>query len=78
MQPLIEIINSKFPYQLDNIKADITKHIGVLLSSSGEFIKILLSKGFAFINILSLLFITPIVAVYLLKDWDKITFKIKD
>ncbi len=78
IQPFIESINSKFPYQLDNIKADITKHIGVLLSSSGEFIKILLSKGFALINILSLLFITPIVAVYLLKDWDRITFKIKE
>ena len=32
----------------------------------------MLSSGVAFINIISLILITPIVAFYLLRDWDKV------
>jgi predicted PurR-regulated permease PerM len=36
----------------------------------------LLTSGLALVNILSLLFVTPIVSFYLLRDWDRIVGKI--
>jgi predicted PurR-regulated permease PerM len=36
----------------------------------------LLSGGMALVNLVSLLFVTPIVAFYLLEDWDKIVAKV--
>lgn len=45
------------------------------------FIKIvqkIISNGFAFINVISLLLISPIVAFYMLRDWHDFTRKIYD
>lgn len=41
-----------------------------------QFIKNLISSGVALANLLSLLLITPVVAFYLLRDWDLIVGKI--
>jgi predicted PurR-regulated permease PerM len=35
------------------------------------------SSGLAVVNILSLLFVTPIVTFYMLRDWDKLLIKVK-
>ncbi len=43
---------------------------------SGEFLRQLVGGLTAVANVISLLVITPIVAFYLLRDWDKITAKI--
>jgi len=43
---------------------------------SGEFLRQLVGGLTAVANVISLLIITPIVAFYLLRDWDKITAKI--
>lgn len=40
------------------------------------FIKTVLSGGMALVNIISLMVITPIVAFYLLEDWDHIVAKV--
>lgn len=42
-------------------------------SSAGEIIVKLLSGGMAVLNVLSLLLITPVVAFYMLVDWEKTT-----
>jgi predicted PurR-regulated permease PerM len=46
------------------------------LSWLGGLLVGLVSSGVALINLLSLLFITPLVAFYLLRDWPKITARI--
>ena len=40
-------------------------------SSGGEIIAKLLSGGMAFLNLLSLMLITPVVAFYMLADWEE-------
>ena len=44
----------------------------------GKIVKSVIDNGFAFINLLSLLLISPIVAFYMLRDWHKFTAKIED
>jgi predicted PurR-regulated permease PerM len=42
----------------------------------GDLLKGVLSSGLAFFNLLSLIFITPVVTFYLLRDWDHIIAKV--
>ena len=42
----------------------------------GDLVKGVLSSGLAFFNLLSLVFITPVVTFYLLRDWDRIIAKV--
>ncbi len=49
---------------------------GDIFSIGVGFAKKLLAGGLAVINLLSLLFITPIVAFYLLRDWDVMVARI--
>lgn len=56
---------------------DFVKNIIPSLSKlAPKFLNSLISSSLALVNIIGLLFITPIVAWYLLKDWDKISQKI--
>lgn len=48
-----------------DLAGNMTKILGGLLAG-------IWTRGFALVNILSLLFITPLVAFYLLNDWEKI------
>ena len=43
----------------------------------GDLGSSLLSGGIAFFNVLSLLVVTPVVAFYMLRDWDKIVLKLE-
>lgn len=53
---------------------DAQKYINDLTSQSatliGDFLKSLLWRGYALINFISLIVITPVVAFYMLLDWD--------
>ena len=49
-----------------------SSYAGKLLGWLGGFLQDVWSGGLAFFNVLSLLVITPLVAFYLLRDWDKI------
>ena len=64
------------PEQFDAVKSSINNISGTLLGMVGNFLSGLLQSGFAVVNLLSLIFITPVVAFYLLKDWDRIIAKI--
>lgn len=43
---------------------------------AADLLKGVLSSGLAFFNLLSLIFITPVVTFYLLRDWDHIITKV--
>ncbi|MDX1540973.1 MAG: AI-2E family transporter [Geminicoccaceae bacterium] len=38
----------------------------------------LLQSGIAFLNLIALIFVTPVVTFYLLRDWDRMVAKIRD
>jgi predicted PurR-regulated permease PerM len=50
---------------------------GEILKGIAAFLSKLVSGGFALINLLSLIFITPIVAFYLLRDFNKFTHRLR-
>ncbi len=52
------------------------EQLGSALSAVGDFLGGVLTRGLALVNLLSLLFITPIVAFYLLRDWDNLVSRI--
>lgn len=59
-----------------SIKEAVQKYAGTALKLATSFISNVWSGGLAVLNLLSLLLITPLVAFYLLRDWDRIVKKI--
>lgn len=47
-------------------------YAGTAVSWTADFLGGILSRGVAIVDILSVIFITPIVAFYLLRDWDRL------
>lgn len=61
---------------MDSIKEAVSNFSAVMLKVAGEFIAGLFQSGMAFVNLLSLILITPVVAFYLLDDWDHIVARV--
>ena len=71
-QFLLELLNEQLSSgQIENMQGA-TSYAGNVLGWIGGFLQDVWSGGLAFFNLLSLLVITPLVAFYLLRDWDKI------
>jgi len=60
------------PDIMQEIKTSVTSSSWIIARAVAAFFGNALTSGVAFINVLSLILITPIVAFYLLRDWDKI------
>jgi predicted PurR-regulated permease PerM len=58
------------PDQVAKLRDAASARVGDILSGVGKVITSLLTGGVAVANLLSLIFITPIVAFFLLRDWD--------
>ncbi len=63
---------------LADLRSSVSAQIGAIVSWIGAAIIRIVSSGVAFANLLSLLFITPVVAFYLLRDWDHFVTRIDD
>lgn len=76
LQPFIEQLRRQFPATdtatLGDVGGQLSTLAAWLVGAAGQF----LSGGLALFNLLSLIFITPIVAFYLLRDWDRIVARI--
>ena len=77
LEPFIRQVRSL----VDNaIKADSSNQLSLpiadILNWAGGFLTEIISNSLAFANLLSLIIITPIVAFYLLRDWDLIINKV--
>ncbi len=57
---------------LDRLREIAGTYAGQMVQLGGRFVGGLWSEGLAFFNMLSLVVITPVVAFYLLRDWDLI------
>lgn len=61
---------------LDDLGTMLSNRLGGALGFIGETLQGVVSGGAALANLLSLLFITPVVTFYLLRDWDLLVARI--
>ncbi|MBR6663805.1 MAG: AI-2E family transporter [Alphaproteobacteria bacterium] len=79
LEPVIVSLQERFPaLEADRIREAIRGNMGNTLKMVGNILRKLLSGGFALVNIVSLLLITPVVAFYMLRDWDSFVKKVDD
>ncbi|MCO4847141.1 MAG: AI-2E family transporter [Yoonia sp.] len=74
-------LTGQFPELMDEsstIRQQLISIGETVQSKGGELINGLLSSALGLINVLILLVVVPVVAFYLLLDWDKMTTKIDD
>ncbi len=72
LEPFFAEMQDTFPgLQPDKIKEYIQSNMSNGLKFLGNILRSLISGSFAFVNIMSLILITPVVAFYMLRDWDK-------
>jgi predicted PurR-regulated permease PerM len=75
VQPLIEPLREKLglpTLSLQDLQNDATQWAGQVLAVAGSVAGGLARRGAAFINLLALVFLTPVVTFYLLRDWEKL------
>jgi len=77
VEPFTLELQSRFPsFDAEKIRDYIRSNISNNLKLIGALLKSIITNGFAFFNLLSLLLITPIVAFYMLRDWDNFVAKV--
>ncbi|MFZ5780970.1 MAG: AI-2E family transporter [Pseudomonadota bacterium] len=75
VQPLIEPLRIRLglpPLSVQEMQSELTQWAGELLSMTGALAGKLAAGGLALFNVLSLLFLTPVVTFYLLRDWERV------
>ena len=71
IRPILQELAEKFPdLKGGNVEEMVKGNIGNGLKIIGKVLSGLLSNGFALINLISLILITPVVTFYMLRDWD--------
>jgi predicted PurR-regulated permease PerM len=77
LQPLVAEIKRKLSKgDIDRLRSSAGEYAGTAVTWGLGVLKGILSGGLAFFNLLSLLFITPIVTFYLVHDWDHIVTRV--
>ena len=75
IQPLLEPLRIRLglePLSLHDLQSEATQWAGKGLAVAGGVAGALAKRGVAVINLLGLLFITPVVTFYMLRDWEKL------
>lgn len=75
IQPLIEPLREKLglqPLSIQDLQAEAAQWAGKALAMVGGVAGQVAQRGVALINLLGLLFITPVVTFYMLRDWEKV------
>jgi predicted PurR-regulated permease PerM len=73
--PLIDPVREKLDLpklSLQELQAEVAQRAGQLLAILGAVASQVAQRGIALVNLLALLFITPVVTFYLLRDWEKV------
>ncbi len=71
IRPVLQNLSEKFPdLKGNNFEELIKNNVGNGFKVLGKILKDVISNGFALVNLISLLLITPIVGFYMLRDWD--------
>ena len=75
LQPMIEPLRSRLglePLSLRELQAEASQWAGQALAILGGVASRVAQRSAAVINVLALLFLTPVVTFYLLRDWPKV------
>lgn len=79
IEPLLQDANQSFPFLTSSeIIEYINNNVANSVKFAGSILGKIVSGSFAFVNIISLLIITPVVAFYMLRDWNLFSKKIDD
>lgn len=77
IEPALIGLQEQFPsLQVDNIKHILKNNMISNLQLGGRLLKGIINNSFALINMISLLLVTPVVAFYMLRDWDAFVSKV--
>jgi predicted PurR-regulated permease PerM len=77
LEPILNHLQTQFPeLETENIKALLKNNMTANMQLGGKLLKGVLTNGFALINLISLILITPVVAFYMLRDWDTFVAKV--
>ncbi len=72
-QPLVRELHARLsPKDIEKLQSSVGAYAGTAAGWILDFVKGVLTGGIAMLSILSLLFITPVVTFYLLRDWHKV------
>jgi predicted PurR-regulated permease PerM len=64
------------PEDFERVRAAITERVSLVFGWTAGLLQSAVTSSFAIVNILSLVFITPIVAFFMLRDWDAMVRKV--
>lgn len=70
---LIHVAEKLSPDDVEKLRGALSEHAGAAMNWLAQFLKQILSGSLALFDILTLIFITPLVAFYVLRDWDALT-----
>ncbi|MDO8606801.1 MAG: AI-2E family transporter [Phaeospirillum sp.] len=71
IKPLLQEFQDRLsPHDIEKLQTSVGAYAGTAAGWALDFLKSVLTGGIAILSILSLLFITPVVTFYLLRDWD--------
>lgn len=77
IEPYINDLQKNYPnFDAEKVKLYIRSNLASYLKFLGKLAQNIISGSFALANIISLLLITPVVAFYMLRDWDGFVLKI--
>ena len=72
-KPLVEELHRRLsPGDIEKLQSSIGAYAGTVVGWAVSLVRGVLTGGIAIMSILSLLFITPVVTFYLLRDWHKV------
>ncbi len=72
-EPALEKFQSGLtPEQASKLEGSLGEYAGIIIKTLGDLLGNLAGNALAFLSILSLVVISPIVSFYLLRDWDRI------
>lgn len=63
---------------LERLRNAVGGQVGKAVALFGSLVKQLFSSGMALVNVVTFVFVTPIVAFYLLRDWDRLVHWLDD
>ena len=77
LTPVFEAMRARIAdSEFDQLRASVGQYLGSAVGWIGSLIGGIWRGGMAILDIVSLMVITPVVAFYLLRDWDRLTAKV--
>jgi predicted PurR-regulated permease PerM len=74
VEPLVrDILQRLSPGDVERLRSSVSGYAGTAVTWTVQLLREVLTGGLAVVNVLSLIFITPIVTFYLLRDWNGVT-----